>query len=93
MGIVDGHVFQKVGKTSGTIRRAQISDLNPMFHAILKRVQLLWPSVILDSVKVEKDMSMFRLIRQGLPLQAQNVHLPKEVIEANNRWKKALKAF
>jgi hypothetical protein len=92
MGIVDGPVFRKAGKTPGTIRRAQISDLDPMFHTVLKRVQLLWPSVIPDSVDIENDMSVFRSIRRGSTSQAQNVQLPREVIEANNRWKKALKA-
>jgi hypothetical protein len=82
--IVDGPVFRKAGRTQGTIRRAQIGDLDPMFHAILKRVQLLWPSVIPDSVHIEEDMSAFRSIRRGSTSQAQNVQLPKEVIEANN---------
>jgi hypothetical protein len=90
--VVDGPVFRTAGKVQGTIRRAQIGDLDPMLHAVLKRVQLQWPSVIPDSVDVENEYSMFRSIRRGSTSQAQNVQLPKEVIEANNRWRKALKA-
>jgi hypothetical protein len=74
------------------IRRAQIGDLDPMLHAVLKRVQLQWPIVIPDSVDIENEYSMFRSITRGSTSQAQNVQLPKEVIEANNRWRKALKA-
>jgi hypothetical protein len=63
-----------------------------MMHAVLKQVQLLWPIVIPDSVDIESEYSMFRLVRQGSTSQAQNVWLLKEVIEVNNRWRKALKA-
>jgi hypothetical protein len=63
-----------------------------MFHAILKRVQLKWLSVIPDSVDIEGETSAFRSIRQGLMLEAQNAQLAKEVIEVNNHWRKAMKA-
>jgi hypothetical protein len=92
VGIVNGPVFRKAGKTPGTIRRAQVGDLDPMFHAILKRVQLRWPSVIPDSVNVEGETSAFRSIRRGSTSEAQNAQLAKEIIEANNRWRKAMKA-
>jgi hypothetical protein len=36
LGIAVGLVFCKAGKTEGTIWRAQIADLDPMFHAVLK---------------------------------------------------------
>ncbi len=90
--VTDGPVFRTAGKTPGSIRQAQIGDLDPMLHGVLKRVQSSWPSVVPDSVEVEKEYSMFRSIRRGSTSQAQNVRLPKEVIEANNRWRKALKA-
>jgi hypothetical protein len=92
MQVVEGPVFRTAGKTPGTIKRAQISDLDPMLHAILKRIQLIWPSVISDSVDIESEFSMFRSIRRGSTSHAQNVQIPKEVIEANNRWRKAAKA-
>jgi hypothetical protein len=90
--IVDRPVFRTAGKGPGTIRRAQIADLDPMMHAVLKRVQLSRPNVIPDSVDVKSEYSMFRSVRRGSTSQAQNVRLPKEVIEANNCWRKSLKA-
>jgi hypothetical protein len=91
-GVTEGPVFRKAGKVRGTIGRAQIGDLDPMFHCLLKRVQTMWPSVIPDSVDVEGEYSVFRSIRRGSISQAQNVQLPREVIEANNRWRKAMKS-
>ena len=92
MEIKVGPVFQKAGKVTGMIRRAQIGDLDPLFHSVLKRVQLNWPSIIPDLVNVENEMSGFRSIRRGSTSQAQNAWLPKEVIKANNCWWKALKS-
>jgi hypothetical protein len=92
MGIRAGPVFRTAGKQVGGIRRAQMGDLDPMFHALLLRVQMLWPNVVPDSVDVVQETSVFRSLRRGSTAQAQNVRLPKEVIEANNRWRKAARS-
>jgi hypothetical protein len=58
--VVDGSVFWMAGKMQGMIKRAHISDLDPMIHAVLKQVQLvMWLSVIPDSVDIESEYSMF----------------------------------
>jgi hypothetical protein len=44
--------------------------------------------VIPDSVDVKKEYNIYRLLRQGATAEPQNVGVPKEVIEANNRWRK-----
>ena len=92
LGVRDGPMFRKAGRAPGTIRRAQISDIDGMFHAVLMRVQTKWPNVIPDSVNVQEEYSAFRSIRRGSTSQAQNVRLPREVIEANQRWRKMMKA-
>jgi hypothetical protein len=63
LGVMEGPLFQKAGKVQGTIWRAQIGDLDPMFHVILNWVQIMWPSVIPDLVDVEGEYSAFRLSR------------------------------
>jgi len=65
-----------------------MGDLNSAFHALLKRVQDRWPNVIPASVDVEAEYDIARSKRRGVTANAQNQCIPKEVIEANNRWRK-----
>jgi hypothetical protein len=72
--------------------KARIRDLDPHLHGLLRRVQRLWPEVLGPSVDIEVSYSFGRSIRRGSTAQAQNVRLPREVIEANQRWRKVERA-
>jgi hypothetical protein len=52
------------------------------------RVQKKYPNLILDEVVIADEYSAFRSFRRGATAEAQNAGIPKEVIEANNRWRK-----
>ena len=84
--VVNGPLFRVSIK--GKTKRCSTGDLDILFHKILCRVQKLYPRLIPESVNVEDDYSMFRSLRRGATAEAQNAKVPKEVIEANNRWKK-----
>jgi hypothetical protein len=45
-----------------------------------------------DSVKITGKFSTFRSLRRGATLEAQNVKIPGEDIDANNRWRKLSRA-
>lgn len=85
--IVSGPVFQSVGK-NGSIKKATIGDLDLLLHDILRQVQTRYPDVVPANVKVEDNYSARRSLRRGSTSEAKNVQVPKEVIEANIRWKK-----
>jgi hypothetical protein len=74
------------GKRGNKTKRATIADLDVEFHKLLRRVQKKCPSLIPDSVDIGEEYSVYRALRRGATSQAQNVVIPKEVIEANNRW-------
>jgi hypothetical protein len=92
-GVTDGPLFSIEGKTRGSFKRASMGDLDPLFLGILKRVQGRWPSVIPDTVNVEEEYIVFRSLRRGATSHAQDVKIPKAVLESNNRWRKRSRAF
>lgn len=73
-------------------RKLSIAEMDKMVHAILMRVQRKWPSVIPANVNVKEEYSSYRSFRRGSVAEAQNVSIPREVIEANNRWRKQSRA-
>jgi hypothetical protein len=87
-GITSGPMFRSVKR--GKVVRSSVGDLNGLFFDILKRLQFRNPEILSPDVKVEDEFSVRRSLRRGSTTQAQNVGVPKEVIEANNRWKKHL---
>jgi hypothetical protein len=82
-GIKSGPLFK--GK-KGT--RASTAELDILLHRTLERVQKKWLSVIPDTVNVKEEFSVYCSLRRGATAEAQNVQVPAEVIEANNRWRK-----
>ena len=68
-GIVRGPVF-RVSTKAGSSRRAKISELDPLFHDVLRRVQVLRPDLILRDTDVAVDFSMQRSLRRGSNTQA-----------------------
>jgi len=59
-------------------KRCAMGDLNPAFHALLKRVQDRWPNVIPANVDVEAEYDIARSERRGVTAHAQNQCIPKE---------------
>ena len=92
LGITHGPLFRTKGKRDTHFKPASVGDLDMMFRDILKRIQRRWPNVIPESVKVDEDFSMSRSPRRGSTAEAQNQEIPKEVIEANNRWRKRMRS-
>ena len=69
-----------------------ISELDVLFHLVLLGVQRKFASVIPDHVNVEEAYSTFRSLRRGASSEAQNVKMDETVINANNRWRKRMRA-
>ena len=86
-GIVDGPMFR-----TDKGKRATSGDFDMRFLPLLRRVQEKWPSVIPDTVVIENEYSVYRSLRWGATSHAQNVGIPREVIEVNNRWRKESRA-
>lgn len=87
-GISSGPLFRVKGKEANSFKRATTADLNPSFIDLLERVRKRWSNVIGQEVDIAKEFSIGRSLRRGVTAEAQNVGIPKEVIEANNRWRK-----
>ena len=87
-------LLRQHGKGTGPLfrneknKRASVADLDILLHAILKRVQMKWPNLIPDHVKVHEEYSSLRSFRRGATAEAQNAGIPEEIIQANNRWRK-----
>lgn len=91
LGVATGPLF-RVKTPSGKPRQATISDLDTLFHDILKRVQVRFPDVIGPAVKVEEECGTKRALRRGSTGEAQNRRIPKEAIKMNNRWRKHMRS-
>lgn len=87
LGVYSGPVFRVAGQRA-KVKRSAMGDLDPLLHGVLVRVQERWPQVIPPSVKVGDEVSVRRSLRRGSTTEASNRGIPKEVIEANQRWGK-----
>lgn len=65
-----------------------ITELDVLFHGLLKEMQHWNPLVIPNGINVGEVYSTYQSLRQGATLEAQNVNISEEVINANNRWRK-----
>jgi hypothetical protein len=79
-------------KSMSVEKKMSISEMDELFHSILLEVQRRFPKILSDPVKVTEEFSTFRSLPRGDTLEAQNVKIPREVIEANNRWRKTSRA-
>jgi hypothetical protein len=93
LGVVSGPLYRVVTPTTNKVKRATISDLDILFHDVLKRVQIRYPNVINPSVNVEDDYSVKRSLRRGVTTEAQNKKVPRDVIDANNRWRRQMRSL
>ena len=69
-----------------------IGELDILFHALLKEVQLKYPLVISPETDAEADYSVYRSLCCGATSEAQNAGISEEVINAHNRWGKVMRA-
>ena len=90
--ITSGPMFRVQGKEVGSVKRATTADLNPNLIDLLERVRKRWSNVFGQDVNIRKEFNIGRSLRRGVTAEAQNVGIPKEVIEANNRWRKHARA-
>jgi hypothetical protein len=79
-------------KSMSVGKKMSISEMDELFHSILLEVQHRFPKILPDSVKVTEEFSTFRSLRRGATSEAQNVKIPRKVIEANNRCRKISRA-
>jgi macrodomain Ter protein organizer (MatP/YcbG family) len=84
LGIQAGPMFRKSTKNV----RAKVADLDFLFWDVLARVQEKYPNIIAPTVVVLEEYSVMRSLRRGVTSHAQNLKIPKEIIETNNRWRK-----
>ncbi|KAL7559820.1 hypothetical protein ACA910_003983 [Epithemia clementina (nom. ined.)] len=90
LGVSTGPMFRvDLGKEK--IQRATVSQLDALFHEVLKRLQHRRPDVLPTEIKVEEEYSVRRSLRRGATREAQNRKIPQQVIEINNRWKKHIR--
>jgi hypothetical protein len=75
-----------------TGKRMSIAEMDEHLHVVLLEVQRQFPLVLSDTVNVQDEFSVYRSLRRGATSEAQNAQIPKEVIEANNRWRKLCRA-
>ena len=90
LGIKSGPMFRNI--VNGKVKRASCSDLDHDLHNILLKVQKENTRLLPMSVSVEDEFSIRRSIRRGCTAEAQNAQIPKEVIEASNRWRRRERA-
>ena len=72
---------------NGDGKRMSITEMDVLFHGILRLVQIRNPAIIPDDVNVEEEYSTFRSLRRGATAEARNANIPPDVINANNKWK------
>ena len=86
--VTSGPMFRVMGKEAGTVKRATTADLNPNLIDLLERVRKRWSNVFGEGVNIQKEFNIGRSLRRGVTAAAQNAGISKDVIEANNRWRK-----
>jgi hypothetical protein len=85
--VYSGPIFRMGGKRE-KVKRSAMGDLDPFLHGILVRVQERWPRVLPPSIKISNEFSVRHSLHRGSTTEASNRGIPKEVIEANQRWGK-----
>ena len=90
--VTTGPMFRVAERGKGTCKRATTADLNPSFITLSERVQKRWANVFAGDLDIAKEFSIGRSLRRGVTAEAQNVGIPREVIEANNRWRRQARA-
>jgi hypothetical protein len=83
MGITHGPLFRD---SAGSPLKA--SEMEEDFFARLEKTQDEHPELIAKDVVISEEFGIYRSFRRGATLEATNRKVPKEVIEANNRWHK-----
>ena len=80
LGSDQGHIFHN---NSG--KGMSITEMDVLFHGLLREVQQQNPLVIPNSMNIEESYSVYISLCQEATLKAQNVNMLEEVMNANNR--------
>ncbi|KAL7562025.1 hypothetical protein ACA910_011070 [Epithemia clementina (nom. ined.)] len=91
MGVTVGPMF-RVDLGKGRTQHATVSQLDALFHEVLKRLQHHRPDIIPSDVKVEDEYSVRQSLRRGATTKAQNCKIPQQVIETNHRLEKHIRS-
>jgi hypothetical protein len=87
-GVDSGPVFRRPRRRpTDKTEQARVGDINLMLHPALARVQARLPNLIGEGSKVDEEYSASRSFKQGATAQERNMDIPRDVIEANNRWR------
>lgn len=86
---MNGPLFCRRPEQTTPIR---VAELDELFHRYLLRVQGESPELLGPNVDVEREYSVRLSIRRGATTHALNRGVPAEVVDANNRWRKAERA-
>lgn len=92
LGITGGPLFRTTGSRSEGCKRASVGDVQPLFHGILKRVQIRCKEMTPEEVDIESECSVCRSLRRGATAEAQSSKILAHVMEANNRWRKHMRS-
>jgi hypothetical protein len=87
VGVTTGPIF-RVAQKGSRVKRSAMGDLDLLFYDVLGKVQDRWPRVLPPSTKIQDEISVRRSLRRGSTTEASNRRIPREVIEANQRWGK-----
>ena len=85
--------FSATGVDSGLMfrnsegKKSSLAEMDVMLHDTLVKVQLRYPSIIPDSVRVQDEYSVYRSLRRGATTEARNVRIPDSIINASLRWR------
>jgi hypothetical protein len=82
---LSGSLFRVRARDS---RPATLSELDGLFRRYLKELQVSRPEILSSDSNVDQEFSFRRSLRRGSTTHARNRSIPKDVIEANNRWRK-----
>ena len=59
-------------------KKSSLVEMDVMLHDTLVKVQLRYPSIIPDSVRVQDEYSVYWSLRRGATTEARNVRIPDE---------------
>ena len=62
-----------------------MGNIHPLYVSTMKRIQERYPGIIPDEVDVEQEYIVSFSLQRGATSHDQNMDVPREGIEANNR--------
>mgnify|MGYP007080209174 CR=1 FL=1 len=82
------------GRTKGYLfgftdsHHPQLKEFHDIFYEVLEEVQEARPDLIKPEVEVRELFGILRTLRRSATAHATNMRIPKDIIEAINRWRR-----